>query len=175
MLPNTRERELPMRPLPNCAWRFFVLNRLKACASTSIFLPEKVNALLKRASMMLIRELSICASPMGARPFCARHVFTAARFRSRLPELRVVPATRSVLNPSPLRSRPAVADHGSGERAVQTTPSVRSHGSRNDPLATTACRRSPFDGPKSYDVNASMYRASGALSRLFVYVYEAMY
>src|SRR5206468_12693819 len=112
-------------------------------------LAPNVNALLKRASMMLIRELSICASVIGVRPFCVRHALTADRLRSRLPELRVVPATRSVLKPSRLRSRPAVADQGSGDRAVQTTPRVRLHGSRNDPLATIAWRRSPLEGPTS--------------------------
>ena len=105
---------------------------------------------------MLMRDVSICDSLTAASPFSARQAFTAVRFRSRLPELRVVPGTRSLLKPSRLRSLPAVADQGSGERPVHTTPSVRSHGSRNDPLATTACRRSPLDGPSSYDVNASM-------------------
>jgi hypothetical protein len=75
-----------------------------------------------------------------------------------------------VLKVSRLMSRPAVAVHGSGDRAVHSAPMVMSYyGRRNEPLATTAWRRSPFDGPYSRaGLNASRKRAIGALSRLFV-------
>jgi hypothetical protein len=130
---------------------FFALSRLNACSIRSILRDPKRTLLLTRRSTILIPELSIWLSAIAPCPLAVLHALTAARSSVRLPALRVVPGTRSVLKPSRLMSTPAVADHGSSVRPVQSTPSVTSHGSSTDPLATTACRRSPFDGPHSSD------------------------
>ena len=59
--PNCCERELLTTPPPYCACRFPLLNRLNDCTKASKRTgPAIRNALLTRASTMLMRGLSIC-------------------------------------------------------------------------------------------------------------------